>query len=153
MKKLILSFFGLLCVSASTWCLAADPTIIPIGTQIQLSLLSHVTAVAERSTDGTDRMEFLDGLAQIGSYKGSYILAVDAGFLDSTAPDSNGNFKATYGIHLHAIDTFIKLANVQISPSVQTLLNDLELSPRYSFDTDVHHGVLGLTFGAVIPFN
>jgi hypothetical protein len=117
---------------------------------VLVSLLSHVTAVSEFTTHGQTKMQFLDGIVQFGHYQNDYIFAVDAGVSNSLAPEANGRLAGTVGIHLHAISWINGVFN--ISPFLADTLKLLEANPRYSYDSDVHHGVLGFTFGAKIPF-
>jgi hypothetical protein len=120
------------------------------GDMVLLSLVQHVTAVSEITTNGTVKAEFLDGLVQFGHWNGDYIAALDGGFLGSTNPDSAGRFETTFGFHVHAISFVSKYFD--ISPSLQQTLDLIEATPRVSWDSDVHNWVWGYTFGARIPF-
>lgn len=130
---------------------AVDPTAKPIGGQILLSLLSHVTAVAEQTEHGDTKLQFLDSVVQFGHFKNDYIFALDAGVSNSLAPDAQGKLSGTYGIHFHAISGVVDMFN--LAPSLKETLKLLELNPRYSYDEDVDDFVFGVTFGARIPFN
>lgn len=142
MKKLIIAVFlfsPIICKADTQ-----DPG------QILTSLLQHVTPVSEFTTHGQTKLEFLDGILQVGHYENDYILAVDGGVSNSLQPDKNGHLAGTFGIHIHAISFLNSLFN--INPSLAQTLSLIEATPRYSYDADVHHGVLGFTFGAKIPF-
>lgn len=142
MKKIIIL---LLWAGLSPLAYAQDPG------QILTSLLQHVTPVSEFTSHGQTKLEFIDGIIQVGHYEGDYILAVDGGVSNSLAPDSAGHLAGTFGIHLHAI-SFLN-SFFRINPELAKTLALIEATPRYSYDADVHHGVLGFTFGARIPFN
>lgn len=119
--------------------------------QLLLTLSQHVVGITEFTTHGQTKLEFIDGLIQLGHYKNDYILAFDGGFCNNTEPDKNGRLATTWGVHAHVLSGVNSYFN--ISPSMAMALEMLELTPRYSYDTDVHHGVFGVTFGARIPFN
>jgi hypothetical protein len=143
MKKLLF----LITLLFSIPCFADTPTTAP---QLLTTLLQHVTGVSEFTSHGQVKMQFLDGIVQIGHYQSDYILALDGGVSNSVAPDDQGHVAATFGVHLHVIsflNNFFK-----INPSLGQTLQMIEATPRYSYDADVHHGVLGFTFGAQIPF-
>lgn len=119
--------------------------------QILASLLQHVVGITEFTTHGQTKLEFIDGIIQVGHYKGDYIFAVDAGFCNSTDPDAEGHLAKTAGVHVHVFSALNNYLN--FNPALAQTLSLLELTPRWSYDTDVHKGVLGITFGARIPFN
>lgn len=116
--------------------------------QILVSLLQHVTAVSEFTSHGETKIQFLDGIVQMGHYHGDYILAIDGGVSNNL--ETSGHLAGTFGIHFHAISAVNEF--FRINPALADTLKLLELNPRYSYDADVHHGVLGVTFGARIPF-
>lgn len=147
MKKTLLAVALILIASQVR---AADPTAKPIGGQILLSLLSHVTAVAEQTEHGDIKLQFLDSVVQFGHFNGDYIFALDAGVSNSLAPDSSGKLSGTYGAHVHVISGIVNL--LHINPALAETLKLLELNPRYSYDEDVQEFVAGVTFGARIPF-
>jgi len=118
--------------------------------QILFSLLQHVTSVSEFTTHGNTKLEFIDGIIQGGHYAGDYIVALDGGVSNSLSPDASGHLAGTVGIHIHAI-SFIN-SFFKINPALGQTLQAIEATPRYSYDADVHHGVLGFTFGARINF-
>jgi hypothetical protein len=128
----------------------APTTVTAFGDQLLLSLIGHVTAVSEATTKGQIKVQFLDGLVNFGHYQGDYIVSLDAGFSDSLSPDAEGHLAATYGAHLHVISGVNKLLNV--SPTLGATLDMLELTPRISYDEDVHKWVKGICFGAQIRF-
>lgn len=144
MKKLILFAFLF-----SPFICKADTTPQDPG-QILTSLLQHVTPVSEFTTHGQTKLEFLDGIIQMGHYEGDYVLAIDGGVSNSLSPDSSGHLAGTFGIHIHAISFLNSFFHV--NPALAQTLTLIEATPRYSYDADVHHGVLGFTFGARIPF-
>lgn len=117
--------------------------------QITASLLQHVIAVSEFTTHGETKLQFLDGIFQVGHYQNDYILAVDGGASNNI--QEGGHLAGTVGIHLHAISFLNNF--FQINPSLGQALSMLDATPRFSYDWDVHHSVLGFTFGARIPFN
>lgn len=130
---------------------ASVPVFADAGTdQILASLLQHVTPVSEFTSHGQTKLEFLDGIIQVGHYENDYILAIDGGVANSLAGDSQGHLAGTFGVHVHVIsflNSFFK-----VNPALAQTLSLIEATPRYSYDADVHHGVLGFTFGARIPF-
>lgn len=118
--------------------------------QILTSLLQHVTAVSEFTTHGQVKVQFLDGIVQFGHYKNDYVAAIDGGVSNSLAVGGNGKLAATWGFHVHLFSLVNNYFN--INPALAQTLQLLEVTPRYSYDADVHQGVLGFTFGARIPF-
>lgn len=152
MKKLIaaLALAFVLAPIRPAFADSAITTPIAGSDQLVLSLLNHVVGVTEFTTRGTTKIEFIDGLVQFGHYKKDYILAADGGFCNSTVPDTSGHLATTWGIHAHVF-SFLNSV-LDINPALADSLSLLELTPRWSYDTDVHHGVLGFTFGARIPF-
>ncbi len=147
MKKLILT--GFLFLSLSFIKKEANASDTPQD-QILASLLQHVVGVTEFTSHGNTKLEFLDGILQFGHYEGDYIFALDGGFANSVTPDAAGRLSTTWGGHIHLISAFNNLTG--LNPSLGIVLDHLELTPRWSYDTDVRHGVFGVTFGAVIPF-
>jgi hypothetical protein len=150
MKKIIV---GLICAVASSWCLAADPTNVSLGSQVTAFLLTEGAAVTAFTTQGTIKMEVLDGLLGIGHYKANvpapYVLVVDGGVLQDA---NKNNIGATGGVHANVIQSIGTL--VTLSPSAQTFWNHLNLTPRISYDSDnPHHATLSVTAGLAIPFN
>ena len=144
MKKLLIAIlFGFPAIAL------ADVTPTPTNpSQIALTLLQHVSAVTEFTSHGEAKIQFLDGIVQMGHYQGEYVAAIDGGVSDSLT--ETGHLAGTVGIHLHVISAVNNLFS--INPSLGATLKMLEITPRYSYDWDVHHGVLGFTFGAEIPF-
>jgi hypothetical protein len=116
--------------------------------QVAVTLLQHVTAVSEFTTHGQTKVQFLDGIFQAGHYQGDYIAAIDGGVSNSLV--ETGHLAGTAGIHVHVISFLNNFFG--INPSLGQTLSMLEVTPRYSYDWDVRHGVLGFTFGARIPF-
>lgn len=143
MKKLLLAVVVLFVSGVAK----ADGT---IADQLLVSLTQHVVGMTEFTTEGKTKLEFIDGLVQVGHYKGDYVLALDGGFCNSTVPDSSGKIAMTVGIHAHVISAINSWGN--INPALAQTLNLLELTPRVSYDGDVHKFVYGATFGARIPF-
>lgn len=144
MKKILVA--SLLLIGSAVHASAA----VTIGDHLMISLLQHVTAVEEDTFDGKIKAAFLDSIVQIGHYRGDYLLAIDAGVVNSVNPDSNGKLAGTVGAHLHVISALA--AGLNVNPSLKAALKLLELNPRWSYDADVHHGVFAVTFGARIPF-
>jgi len=148
MKRLFFIFAILSLLSIKAF---SEETPIPTTeSQLLVSLLQHVVAVSELTTHGQTKFQFLDGIVQFGHYKNDYVIGIDGGVSNSLAPDNQGHVAATFGIHLHAI-SFIN-NYFTINPTLAQTLTLIEATPRYSYDADVHHGVLGFTFGARIPF-
>ena len=145
MKKLI---FAIITMLGFTCGAKADGPADP--SQILASLLQHVTPVSEFTSHGQTKLEFLDGIIQVGHYQGDYVLAVDGGVANSLEPDQAGHLAGTAGVHVHII-SFVN-SFFKINPALAQTLSLIEATPRYSYDWDVHHAVLGFTFGARIPF-
>jgi len=118
--------------------------------QFLASLLQHVVGITEFTTHGDTKLEFIDGIIQFGHYKDDYIMAIDGGFCNSLAPDAQGRLSTTWGAHAHLLAPLYGLTG--INPALLDTFKMLELTPRWSYDTDVHKGVFGVTFGARIPF-
>jgi hypothetical protein len=118
--------------------------------QLIVTLLQHVVGISEFTTEGKTKLEFIDGIVQVGHYKKDYILALDAGFCNNTVPGVNGRLAMTSGIHAHVLSAINSWGN--INPALAETFNMLELTPRVSYDGDVHKFVYGATFGARIPF-
>ena len=147
MKKIIALLLAVLIFGPLRPAMADDTT---PQAQVIATLLNHVIAVNEFTTEGKNKLYFLDGIIQAGHYKSDYIVAVDAGFCNSLNPDASGRLAGTVGIHIHAISGINNWLN--INPALAQTLDLLEMSPRVSWDTDLHQVVYGLTFGARIPF-
>lgn len=147
MKKILVAIITMLALS----CGAKADTTTP--GQFLLSLGQDVVAVGARDTKGQTRMEFLDGILNVGNYKGQYILAADIGTLDAPPSGTVGTFKGTVGIHAHVLTFLAPYLN--LSPDALKFFNYFQFTPRYALDQDIHnwHGVLEVTFGAQIPFN
>jgi hypothetical protein len=147
MKKYLIFTASLLCFIYGPKPAYADT----VPAQILPSLLQHVVPVTEFTTEGITKIEFLDGLIQFGHYSNDYIAAIDAGFCNNTIPDANGRLALTAGVHVHVISFVNSYFN--INPALALTLQQLELTPRVSYDGDVHAWVYGATFGVRIPFN
>lgn len=119
-----------------------------LGDQLLLSLTADAVTVTEFTTNGTTKLEALDGFAEFGHFKGDYIAALDGGFLQNSV--NNGRIGTSLGFHIHAIQTLNDY--LTLSPSAAAALAYLQLTPRVSWDTDVHAIVWGATFGLQIPF-
>lgn len=142
MKKMFL-VLGLLCLTNSAK--AETPK-----DQFLASLLQHVVGITEFTAHGQTKVEFIDGLIQFGHYKNDYIVAIDGGFCNNTTPDGLGRLATTWGVHAHVLSPLYNLTG--LNPWVSQTFKMLELTPRWSYDSDVKKGVFGLTFGARIPF-
>jgi hypothetical protein len=129
-----------------------DPTLISLGSQVDAFLLSEGAAVTEFTTNGTTKLETLDGLIGVGKYKAPvanpYVAVVDAGVIQNSV---NGNIGVTVGVHANLFQ--FAGTYVTLSPSAATFWQYLNLTPRISFDSDVHGVVYGATFGLAIPLN
>ena len=140
MQKLFFTLLLLGGFAGSSW--ATDPTASTfLGGQIEASLLSHAVAVYAFDTHGNAKTDILDGLVQFGKYRGSYIASLDAG---------TANGQQSYGLHFHALSALNNLFN--INPALGTILEHAEVTPRVSYDFDVHHVVYQYTIGAEIGF-
>lgn len=149
MKRIGLIFGAFIACTGPLRPAFADTTTAPADvSQIATSLLSHVVAVNEFTTHGQVKVQFLDGIIQFGHYQNDYILAIDGGVSNSL--EESGHLAGTFGVHAHIVSFLNSFFNV--NPSLAQTLTLIEATPRYSYDADVHHGVLGFTFGARIPF-
>ena len=89
-----------------------------------------------------------DGIIGAIPYKGNNVIVGDVGIIPNLNDPTS--FYKTYGIHLHLVQFVSQYLNY--NPTYASILQSVELDPRYSYDTDVHHGVLGVTLGYVKHF-
>lgn len=116
-----------------------------LSDQFKAALVNDVTAVYGHTSHNEDKAYFLTSLIQVGHYKGDYILGFDFGGVGS-----NNSGHLTYGVHLHLTDILVD--KVPMNPALATFLKNIELSPRYSYDADVNHGVLTYILGAKFSY-
>src|SRR5579863_5258258 len=155
-KKLVLltvlSVFGIIPVYADPTptprptpvpAVNTDPTLISLGSQVDAFLATEGQGVTEFTTRGVSKLETLDGLVGIGKYKANvvapYYVVIDGGVIQNSV--NTGNIGVTFGAHANVfqfIGSFLTL-----SPSAQTFWSYLNLTPRVSFDSDVHQVVYG----------
>jgi len=138
MKKIILAIITMLAISHPV---KADP----IGDQFKAALVNDMAAVYGHTSHNEDKVYFLTSLIQLGHFKNEYIVGFDFG-----AVGSNNSGHLSYGVHFHAVP-FI-LTYVPMNPDLAGFLSHIEISPRYSYDEDVHHGVLSYIAGAKISY-
>ena len=159
MRKLILFALGLgfvalaqadttVSVPAITTVTGQPDPISSITSNFTVALLDHVTASDEFTTSGDRKIEFTDGIIGAIPYKGDNVIVGDVGIIPNLNDPTS--FYKTYGIHLHLVQLVSQYLNY--NPTYASILQSVELDPRYSYDTDVHHGVLGVTLGYVKHF-
>lgn len=127
--------------------LTGTPAFADMGTvsdQFLASLTKDMAAVVSHTSKGTNKAEFLTSLIQLGHYKTDYILGFDFGLIGAES------IRKTYGAHLH-LTPFV-LNHIPMNPDLAAFLSHVELTPRYSYDEDVNHGVLSYVFGAKISY-
>lgn len=116
-----------------------------VGDQFKAALVNDMAAVYGHTSHNEDKVYFLTSLVQVGHFKNDYIVGFDFG-----AVGSNNSGHLSYGVHFHAVP-FI-LSYVPMNPDLAAFLSHVEISPRYSYDEDVHHGVLSYIAGAKISY-
>jgi hypothetical protein len=147
MKKLTLVLIALLATAASADVLpvapnvpaataaAAAPAPSTLSTQFDLALLQHVTAAEAYRSNGSHVVKFTDGIVGLWNYKGDYIITGTAGFIPH--PEDPSKFFSSYGVHAHVMSLVAKY--FVINPSYAPILQDLELTPGWTWDQDVPH--------------
>lgn len=134
-----------LAISALILAVFCLPAKAALSDQFRAALVNDVTAVYGHTSHNEDKAYFLTSLVQVGHFHGDYILGLDFG-----AVGSNSSSHLSYGAHLHLTD--IVVAYVPMNPTLATFLKNVELSPRYSYDCDVNHGVLSYIIGAKFSY-
>lgn len=119
-----------------------------ISDQFSTSFLSHVLAVDSFRSDGSHVIKFADGIIQAVPYKGDHLFIGSFGFIPR--PDDSAHFYNSYSIHIHVISLIAKY--IDINPTYAPILNDLELTPGLTYDTDVRHGLLDFSVGYAHKF-
>lgn len=121
----------------------ADPS--SLSDQFKAALVNDMAAVVGHTSHNENKAYFLTSLIQVGHFRNEYILGADFGGVGS-----NGSGHLTYGLHWHIIPLI--LAYVPMNPDLAGFLSHVEITPRYSYDCDVNHGVLSYIFGAKISY-
>lgn len=116
-----------------------------LSDQFKASLVGDMAAVVGHTSHNENKAYLLTSLVQLGHHKGDYILGFDFGGVGS-----NGSGHLTYGVHVHVTDLIVDY--VPMNPTLSTFLKNIELSPRYSYDCDVNHGVLSYVLGAKFSY-
>lgn len=123
-----------------------NPMVPPsVSDQFMASLTKSMVVVGVHTSHNQNKVEALDNLLQFGHYDGSYIVGVDFGIIGNT-----DSMRKTYGVNVRIVP--LVLANVPMNPTLHEFLSHAFITPRYSFDEDDGHGVLGYTFGAEFGF-
>ena len=151
MKKVMLSSLVLaaLLTSGPRPAFADAPTPLQnVQSQFSMSFLGHVSAVDDYRQDGSHVIKFSDGILQQIPFKGDHLLIESFGLIPR--PDDSSKFFKSYSIHVHVISVFSKYLDV--NPTYAPLLQDLELTPGYTYDTDVNHGQFDFSFGYAHKF-
>lgn len=120
-----------------------------VASQFLASLTKDMVAVYAHTSHNEDKVYALTSLIQVGHYRKDYVLSFDFGVV-GTDGEKGVSFHKTYGAHLHILPMIV--ANVPMNPTLATFLSNVELTPRYSYDEDVRHGVLSYTLGARIAY-
>lgn len=129
----------------------ADQTSSPLQTvsdQFSASFLTHISAVDSFRSDGSHVIKFADGIIQAVPYKGDHLFIASLGLIPK--PNDSTHFFNSYSVHLHLISLISKY--IDINPTYAPILNDLELTPGYTYDMDVHHGLLDFSIGYAHKF-
>lgn len=146
MNKMLLSSLVLLtCLVLEPMPSFADaPTALQtVEGQFSMSFLAHISAVDDYRQDGSHVIKFTDGILQQIPFKGDHLLVESFGLIPR--PDDSSKFFHSYSIHAHVISVVSKY--LDINPTYAPLLQDLELTPGYTYDTDVRHGQFDFSFG------
>lgn len=121
-----------------------------VADQFLASLTKDMVAVYAHTSHNEDKVYALTSLIQLGHYKKDYILSLDFGMVGSGFGENGISFHKTYGVHAHVLPWVV--ANVPMNPTLSAFLSNVELTPRYSYDEDVRHGVLSYTLGARVAY-
>lgn len=146
MKKLLL--IALIAFAWPRWGFADATPLQTVTDQFSTSFLSHVSAVDDFRQDGSHVIKFTDGIFQMIPYKGDHLLLASFGVIPN--PTDSTKFYKSYSIHAHVLSVIGKY--LDINPTYAPLLNDLELTPGYTYDTDLHHGALDFSVGYTHKF-
>lgn len=156
MKKLILIIITMLGVAHGAFADIVSglpqptptPPLSSITAQFSTSFLSHVSAVDDFRQDGSHVIKFTDGIFQMIPYQGDHLLLASFGLIPN--PEDSTKFYKSYSIHVHIISVVAKY--LDINPTYAPILNDLEFTPGYTYDTDQHHGGLDFSIGYAHKF-
>lgn len=153
MKKLIL-LVAILWASVPAFADSIAPPALPtpplqtVTDQFSVLFLNHISAVDSFRQDGSHVIKFSDGIIQAIPYKGDNILIGSFGIIPK--PQDSTKFYNSYSIHAHVLSFLAKY--VDINPTYAPILADLELTPGYTYDTDVHHGGFDFSVGYAHKF-
>lgn len=124
------------------------PPISSITDQFYTSFLAHVAAVDDFRQDGSHVIKFTDGIIQAVPYQGDHLFVGSFGLIPK--PSDSTKFYKSYSVHLHLISVVSKY--LDINPTYAPILQSIELTPGYSYDTDQSHGGLDFSVGWVHQF-
>lgn len=119
------------------------PPLSSITDQFSASFLSHISAVDDFRQDGSHVIKFTDGIFQQIPFQGDHLLVESFGLIPSRTDSTK--FEKSYSIHAHLISVIGKYLG--INPTYAPILNDIELTPGYTYDTDVSHGQFDFSVG------
>lgn len=158
MKKVILiaSLFMAICLKANADPIASGipqnpnttPPLSSVTSQFSTVFLDHISAVDSFRSDGSHVIKFSDGIFQAVPYKGDHLLVGSFGLIPN--PQDSTSFFKSYSVHLHLLSIMGKY--LDINPSYSDILNQLELTPAFTYDTDVKHGLFDFSVGYAHKF-
>lgn len=130
------------------WGFADATASASAGDTFYASFLAHVSAVDDFRQDGSRVVKLTDGIFQQIPYRGEYLLVESFGVIPK--PEDSTKFWKSYSVHAHVVSLVAKFLG--INPTYAPILEDFELTPGYTYDTDVHHGQFDLSIGYAHKF-
>ena len=124
------------------------PPVTAVTNQFEASFLAHISAVESFRQDGSHVIKFSDGIIQAIPYKGDHLLVASFGLIPN--PTDSAKFYKSYSIHAHLFSIASKY--LDINPTYAVILQDIELTPGYTYDTDLHNGQLEFAVGYAHKF-